>query len=53
LAYPVAEVTIAGNLAKMLSNIEAVGNDLEFRGSVGSPTLLIREMTVSGEKQSR
>lgn len=52
LAYPVAEVTIASNLAKMLSNIEVVGNDLEFRGSVASPTLLIREMTVSGERQS-
>jgi PmbA protein len=48
LAYPVSEVTIAGNLASMLANIEAVASDLEFRGSTASPTLLVREMTVSG-----
>lgn len=49
LTYPVAEVTIAGNLRDMLLNLEAVGSDLEFRGSVASPTLLIREMTLSGQ----
>ncbi|HEU0140928.1 MAG TPA: metallopeptidase TldD-related protein [Bryobacteraceae bacterium] len=48
LAYPVSEVTIAGNLGEMLKGIEAVGSDLEFRGSVAAPTLMIREMTVSG-----
>jgi PmbA protein len=49
LAYPVHEVTIASTLQEMLTGIEAVGSDLEFRGSVASPTLLIREMTVSGQ----
>ncbi len=48
LAYPVSEVTISGNLKQMLMDLEAVGNDLEFRGATASPTLLIREMTVSG-----
>ncbi|MBL8229743.1 MAG: TldD/PmbA family protein [Bryobacterales bacterium] len=48
LAYPVSEVTIAANLKEMLKNIQAVGSDLEFRGSIASPTLLIGEMTVSG-----
>jgi len=48
-AYPVSEITIASNLARMLLDIEAVGSDLEFRGSVAAPTLLIREMTVSGQ----
>ena len=48
LAFPVAEVTIAGNLNKMLMDIEAIGSDLEFRGSTAAPTLLIREMTVGG-----
>ncbi|MBM3725707.1 MAG: TldD/PmbA family protein [Acidobacteria bacterium] len=48
IAYPVSEITIAGNLKQMLRDIEAIGNDLEFRGSVASPTLLIREMTISG-----
>jgi PmbA protein len=45
----VSEVTIASNLRDMLMKIEAIGSDLEFRGSVASPTLLIGEMTVSGQ----
>jgi PmbA protein len=48
-AYPVSEITIAANLEQMLMDVEAAGSDLEFRGSVASPTLLIREMTVSGQ----
>jgi PmbA protein len=48
-AYPVSEITIAANLRDMLMDVEAAGSDLEFRGSVASPTLLIREMTVSGQ----
>jgi PmbA protein len=48
LTYPVSEVTIAGNLNQMLRDVEAVGSDLEFRGSTASPTVLIHEMTVSG-----
>jgi PmbA protein len=49
LAYPVSEITIAGDLKQMLNDIEHVGSDLEFRGSIASPTLLVREMTVSGQ----
>ncbi len=48
LAYPVEEITIAGNLKDMLLGIEMVGNDLTFRGSVVAPTLKIRRMTVAG-----
>lgn len=48
LSYPVHEVTIAGNLKQMLMDIDMIANDLEFRSSVASPTLRIREMTVSG-----
>ena len=48
IAFPVSEVTIAGNLKDMLLNIEAVADDLEFRGSVASPTLLVGGMTISG-----
>jgi PmbA protein len=48
LAFPVAEVTIAGTLQEMLQNVEAVGADLEFRGSMAAPTLVIAEMTVGG-----
>jgi PmbA protein len=49
LTFPVSEVTIAGNLRDMLLSLEATGSDLEFRGAVASPTLLIREMTLSGQ----
>src|ERR1017187_2112656 len=48
LTHAVEEVTIAGNLAEMLMNVTAVGNDLEFRGSVASPTLRIDGMTIAG-----
>ncbi len=48
LAFPVAEVTIAGTLPQMLRDLEAVGVDLEFRGSMAAPTLVIAEMTVGG-----
>lgn len=50
LTYPVQEITIAGNVTKALSSVQAVGNDLSFKlGSTASPTLLISEMTVGGE----
>jgi len=48
LAFPVSEVTIAGNLIHMLQDLEFIGSDLEFRGSTAAPTLCIREMTVGG-----
>ena len=49
LTHAVEEVTIAGNLAEMLRNVTAIGNDLEFRTSVASPTLRIDGMTIAGE----
>jgi PmbA protein len=49
LAYPVSEITVAGNLAQMLMDVEAVASNLEFRASIAAPSLLIREMTVSGQ----
>jgi PmbA protein len=49
LAFPVSEVTIAGNLKDMLLGLEAIGSDLEFRGSTAAPTLKIGEMTVGGK----
>ena len=48
-AYPVSEITVAANLGQMLMEIGPVGNDLEFRGSTACPTLMIREMTISGQ----
>ncbi len=48
LTHAVEEVTIAGNLAGMLRNVTAIGNDLVFRGSVASPTIRIDGMTIAG-----
>jgi PmbA protein len=49
LTYPVEEITVAGNLKDMFSNISEIGGDLEFRSSIASPTLRIEAMTVAGE----
>ena len=49
LAYPVEEVTVAGNLLEMLRNVEGVGNDLVLRDRTASPTLLIGRMVVAGQ----
>ena len=49
LAYPVEEITVAGNLKDMLKNISEIGNDLEFRGSTAAPTLRIDGMMIAGE----
>jgi PmbA protein len=49
LAYPVEEITVAGNLKDMLNNISEIGSDLEFRGSTAAPTLRIDGMMIAGE----
>ncbi|HJY81378.1 MAG TPA: metallopeptidase TldD-related protein, partial [Candidatus Binatia bacterium] len=49
LAYPVEEITIAGNLLEMFQHIEVTGHDLELRGSIAAPTLKIARMTIAGE----
>jgi len=48
LAYPVEEITIAGNLKDMYRNIVAIANDLVFRGSAASPTIRVEGMTIAG-----
>ena len=48
LAYPVEEITVAGNLKKMFHNISDIANDLEFRGSMACPTIRIDGLTVGG-----
>ena len=47
IAFPVNEITIAGNLIDMFRNLTAA-NDLEFRGGVNAPTLRVDGMTVAG-----
>jgi PmbA protein len=48
LTYAVSEITIAGNLKQMLMDLTQTASNLEFRGSVASPTIMIQEMTISG-----
>ena len=48
LAYPVEEITIAGNLLAMFRGIEMVGNDLVFRNAITAPTVKVERMTVAG-----
>lgn len=47
--YPVAEITIAGNLRGMLMDIEAVGDDVDARGGIRVGSILLKEMTIAGE----
>jgi PmbA protein len=47
--FPVEGVTVAGNSLAMLRAVTGVANDLEWKSSIASPTLLIEEMTVGGE----
>jgi PmbA protein len=49
LAYPVEEITVAGNLKEMFFNISEIANDLEFRGAMASPTIRIDGLLVGGE----
>lgn len=49
IAYPVEEITAAGNLADMFRGIVAVGNDMDRRGNIRSGSILIDRMTVAGE----
>jgi PmbA protein len=39
---------VSGNLKDMLKNVDAVGNDLEWRAGTASPTIRMSRLTVSG-----
>ena len=49
IAYPVEEITIAGNLKAMLLGIVAVGNDVQILGSKQTGSILVDRMTVAGD----
>jgi PmbA protein len=49
IAYPVQEITIAGNLKNMFQGIVAVGSDVLVRGSRRCGSILLERMTVAGE----
>jgi PmbA protein len=48
LAYPVEEVTIAGNLKEMFLQIEMIGANPNLSRSIAAPTLKIAQMTIAG-----
>ena len=47
IAFPVSEMTVAGNLNEMFARM-AAANDLEFRTGADAPTLRIDDLTVAG-----
>jgi PmbA protein len=49
VAYPVHEITIAGNLRDIYRNIVALGSDVDARGGIRCGSVLIAEMTIAGD----
>jgi PmbA protein len=49
IAYPVEEITVAGNLREIYQHIIGVGTDVDLRGSIRCGSLLVEAMTVAGE----
>ena len=49
LTRPVRGMAMGGNIIDLLENIDAVGNDLQFFGSKGAPTIRVAELTISGQ----
>lgn len=49
LAYPVSEITIAGNLKDMFRNIVAVGNDIDRRSQILTGSILLEDMQIAGQ----
>ncbi|TXH06421.1 MAG: metalloprotease PmbA [Nevskiaceae bacterium] len=49
IAYPVQELTIAGNLLEMYRGIQAVGNDVDPHANTRTGSVLIERMTIAGE----
>ena len=49
IAYPVHEITIAGNLTQMFLGIVGVGSDEDLRGTIRTGSILIGEMTIAGD----
>jgi PmbA protein len=49
IAYPVEEITIAGNLKDIFRDIVAIGRDVDRRGSRHIGSLLVAKMTIAGQ----
>jgi len=49
IAYPVEEITIAGNLRDMFKQIAAIGSDVIVRSGRSCGSILVENMTIAGE----
>ena len=49
IAYPVHEVTVAGNLKDIYRAIVDVGSDVDLRGGIHTGSILVEEMTIAGD----
>jgi PmbA protein len=49
IAFPVHEITIAGNLRDMFLGFEAIGSDVDTRGNLQTGSILMADMTIAGE----
>lgn len=49
IAYPVDEITVAGNLKDMYRHIVDVGSDIDVRSGIRTGSILVEEMTIAGE----
>ena len=49
IQYPVAEITVAGQLQEMFNKIVAVTDDVEHRSNIQTGSILIEKMKISGE----
>jgi PmbA protein len=49
IAYPVHEITIAGNLRRMYQDIATIGADVDTRGGIRTGSVLVGEMTIAGD----
>jgi PmbA protein len=52
IAYPVHEITIAGNLREMFAGLIAAGSDVDTRGNVRTGSLRLSDLTIAGESAS-
>jgi len=52
IAFPVAEITISGNLADVLKGVEMVGDDLELNDTIAGPTVKTAVMSIGGKSAS-
>ena len=48
IAYPVEEITVAGNLRDIFMGIRLVGNDVDTRGNIRCGSVLVDRMTIAG-----